>query len=461
MDLTVQTFLTVLESLPRAERYLIAYSGGLDSHVLLHLCAAIGNAGWRSEFAAMHVHHGLQPDAERWSEHCAATCARLGIPFRLIRVDATATPGQSPEEAARNARYAALKSGIGRGECVLTAQHRDDQAETMLLQVFRGGGLAGLSAMPTSAVLGPGMLQRPLLAFSRDSIEAYAKAHQLAWVEDPSNRNKAYDRNFLRHEVMPLLKQRWPGVVKAVRRSAGHCAEAKALIDGVGESLYRSVKNPADGTLNLGRLQELDLAARRLALRVWIRHHGLRMPSANIIQRILGEVSTARPDGSPRVCWSEAEIRRFRDRLYLLPRLTELEPGFSCDWDGKTPLALPDGNGRLEVFKTDRIGISPRLWHNGPITVRYRQGGESCRLPGRQGRHKLKNLFQERAVPPWVRERVPLIYIGDELAAIGGLWVCAPFLGEGEGRDLTLRWSDHGLYGKAMTRSEMSTKIAH
>lgn len=435
-----------------AGRYWIGYSGGLDSHVLLHQCARLGLADACSEpgrrgrfrFAAVHVHHGLQPSAEAWAEHCAEACRGLGVPFRLMRVDARPQPGQSPEEAARNARYRAFEELLEPGDALLTAQHADDQAETVLLQLLRGAGLAGLAAMPEAMPLGRGTLLRPLLSRSREALQGYAMAHGLHWVEDPSNRDTTYDRNFIRRQVMPLLAGRWPGVAATLGRTARHCAEAQGQLQRLADDLLLAAGagEPPD-TLSVACLRQWQAPEQRLVLRHWLKNRGFRAPSAAVLQRIVAEALTAAEHRNPRVAWREGEVRRYRERLYALRPLPPLDRQAVYAWDGRRPLALP-GNGVLELCAGE--GVRPVPW-NGAMQVRYRQGGERCRLPGRQGSHALKKLFQETDLaPPWVRERMPLLYIDGRLAAVGDLWVCEPFAGAGSG--VTLRWSGHGLsYG--------------
>jgi tRNA(Ile)-lysidine synthase len=425
---------------PASPRCWIAYSGGLDSRVLLHLCTELKGQPGTPEFIAVHVHHGLQAAADFWAEHCRKTCLEQGIAFRLLRVDARPGPGQSPEEAARTARYSALRSLLSHGEILLTAQHRDDQAETLLLQLMRGAGLAGLSAMPESAVFGPGLLVRPLLEFSRKELQAYAEAHGLQWIEDPSNRDLSFDRNFIRHRVLPLLAERWPAAPETLSRSAKHCAEARETLAALARDLLKAALNPDRNTLSIERLNSYSEPDRRLVLREWLKAGGFRMPSARVLEQVLKEALTARSDRNPAVRWSEGAIRRYRDELYLLPPARPFDASAVIAWDGTLPLWLPDENGELAAEVTDGIGIDPEAWRKGSITVRYRQGGEILRLLGRDGAHELKKLFQEAGIPPWVRERVPLIYLGGRLAAVGGFWVSAEFTGDGEKRNIAVRW---------------------
>lgn len=405
---------------------------------MLDLCARLGRAEGRFQFAALHVHHGLQAAADTWADHCAKVCAAYGLPFRLVHVDAKPKPGQSPEEAARNARYRAFGDWLAPGDSLLTAQHADDQAETVLLQLLRGAGLAGLAAMPEAMPLGRGSLLRPLLTWSRDALRQYAEEHGLGWVDDPSNQDISYDRNFIRGEVIPLLAGRWPGVAATLGRAARHCAEAQGQLRRLADDLLlAATSDEMPGTLDVIAIRQWRAEEQRLVLRHWLRKQGFRAPSSAVLQSVLNQTLAAREDRNPCVVWPEGEVRRYRGRLFVLPPLPRLDLSAVYVWDGGQPLFLP-GNGSVELCR-DGVGLPPRTMH-----VRYRQGGECCRLPGRQGSHALKKLFQEaRHVPPWVRERVPLLYIDGQLAAVGDLWVCEPFAGAGF--DLRLKWSGHGL----------------
>jgi len=372
------------------------------------------------------------------------------MPFRLLRVNATAKSGESPEDAARSARYGALIAILSDSEVVLTAQHRDDQAETLLLQLLRGSGIAGLAAMPERAPLGPGFLLRPLLSISRSQLREYAQAHGLTWIEDPSNRDLSYDRNFIRHEIIPLLEERWPAAKDTLARTARHCAEAQASLNSLAEDLLKSVVHPQRNTLVLDRLKACSEPDRRLILREWLRSRGFRMPSTRTIERALNEALNAKPDRNPAIRWSEGEIRRYREELFVMPATQPFHPAAIIPWDGVAALQLPDGNGELSATPEKRTGISLAAWRSGAITVRYRQGGESCRLPGREGSHDLKKLFQEAGIPPWIRARTPLIYIGDDLAAVAGWWVCNSYAGKTDDCNMLIRWHAPKCFSGAM-----------
>lgn len=407
-------------------RLFVAYSGGIDSHVLLHLCAS--NAALKDKITAVYINHGLQVAAESWGQHCEHVCNNLGVKFQCLSVNAQAAVGESPEEAARNARYAALKPLLAENDVLLVAQHAEDQLEAVLLQLFRGSGLKGLSGMPERMAFGKGWLIRPLLVVSKAVIVDYAQSHQLAWVEDPSNRDSKYTRNFLRNDIIPKLKQQWPELAKTVSRSAQHCANAEGLLAVMAEKGFAECFSASDNTLQISRLQAFSKQHQRLILRQWFQHTGLKLPSLAFIERIFAEVIGARPDAMPVLRYQGYAIRRFRDRLYCVKPLATIDLP-EIDW--------PDGQSQIQLNDTlvyglikSSSGIPLQVWSAAKITVKFRTGGEAIRLPGRHGLHLLKNLFQEAAIPPWQRPLIPLVYLDGSLAAVGELWVGADFYTE-------------------------------
>jgi len=413
-----------LSRLPVASRYRVAYSGGLDSHALLHALHGAGHDLGGVPVGVVHVHHGLHPDADQWTDHCIDVCARLSLPLEILRVDARPGRGQSPEAAARDARYRALASVLREGEILLTAHHQQDQVETLLLQLLRGSGPHGLAAMPLCTHFGRGLLARPLLDVTREQLRDYARRHGLHWVEDSSNARLDYDRNFLRHRVLPLLSGRWPGMAATVSRAARHCAEAARLLDALGALDRQAAATDAPLQLSVTALRALSPERRRNVLHYWVGEQGLPLPTARQLQQVAAGLLEARPDATPVVHWPGAEVRRYRDRIYLMSPLPPRAARADIGWDLHETLQL--AYGRLSMRDGDGAGIAERLCR-GNVTVRFRRGGERCRLPARRGSHALKKLLQEYGVPPWQRARLPLVYIGDELAAVADLWVCAPF----------------------------------
>lgn len=410
-------------------RVYIAYSGGVDSHVLLHLCACTPSL--KDKITAVYVHHGLQAAAESWPEHCQKTAAALGVDFKVLRVNAGASSGQSPEEAARDARYTAFKTLLKAGDVLLVGQHREDQLETVLLQLFRGAGLAGLSGMPERMALGEGVLLRPFLNINKQAINDYARQQQLSWVEDPTNQCSDYDRNFLRNDVLPLLKQRWPAIDKTVSRSAKHCADAQELVNEVAGQYFDLVFNQVDQTLIISQLNLQSSAHQKLIIRQWFAQIGLKMPSQDLVGRILNEVVGANEQSTPLIKTQGFEIRRYRDKLYCLPQFDEGldQRGAAKSWATGQRL-INIGNHQALRWIESSTGILAEHWHAAQIEIKFRSGGEKIRLYGRTGHHSLKKLFQEAGIPPWEREQMPLIYLNGCLAAVGDLWISAEFYAE-------------------------------
>ncbi len=427
----------VLRDLPAAPRYRVAFSGGLDSTVLLHALAEVrGELGWALE--AVHVNHGLHGDAGRWAEHCARVCAGLGVGCRVVAVEAAGAPGESPEAAARHARYRVFEDTVAEGEALLTAHHQDDQAETLLLHLLRGSGVRGLAAMPVQRPLGRGWIGRPLLGWPRAALRAWAEARGLAWVEDPSNRDERFERNFLRRRVLPLLEARWPGATRLLARDAALQAQASAVLDGLAQDDAAAARGPAPGTLSVAALRALTPPRRDEALREWLRGRGLPAPTAIHLGHVVRDVLLSREDASARVAWPGAEVWRYRDALVALPPVAPAAGTRAWSWSPPEPLTLPAGTLAAEPARGEGLAVA-RL-AGAPVAVRLRAGGERCRLPGRGHHHALKKLLQAHGVPPPVRAWLPLVYVGEELAAVADLWVCETWqAGPGE-PGWVLRW---------------------
>ena len=392
----------------------VAFSGGLDSTVLLHLLASLANI---PPLRAVHVHHGLQTAADAWPEHCQSICDSLGVPLQVIRVQVQ--PGASLERAARDARYQAFAEVLGAGEVMLTGQHRDDQAETLLFRLLRGAGVRGLAAMPARRPLAGGHLVRPLLDASRAELEVYAQEHQLKWIEDPSNADPRFSRNYLRHRVLPVLAERWPQAVSSLARSADHLSEAQGLLDELALLDRAAADQPSPfpwlplPSLVLAPLRELSDARQRNALRHWL-NPLTRLPDSDHWAS-WHSLRDAKADAQPLWRLADGELHRCGDRIWWLPSSWSTFSDADLSWpDPQKPLELP-GNGQLRF-----IGKAP----GGPLVIRYRQGGEMIDVPGR-GRRDLKRLLNERGVPGFVRGRLPLLYQGEQLLAVpslAGLW---------------------------------------
>jgi tRNA(Ile)-lysidine synthase len=414
-----------LKRYPTPHRYWVAFSGGLDSTVLVHAMADLRSGLRDAGIALVHVDHGLSPASAAWSHHCEAIGAELGLRSRTLRVEARNLPSESPEAAARQARYQALASLLQPQECLLTAHHQDDQAETVLLQLLRGSGVAGLAAMPSCMPFGNGWLARPLLGFTRAQLKDYADQRGLRWLEDESNFDVSLDRNYLRRRVVPRLRERWPGYARTLSRAASHAAEAAQLLGELARVDIDRVGGSSPDTLSVSRLHELEAHRQRNAIRFWLRRLGLPMPPAARLQSILDTALNAAPDRNPRIDWPGAEVRRYRDLLYAMPPIPEQDPSQILAWNLRSPLALR--YCRLLAKPATGQGLSALECERWPVTVRFRQGGERCRPAGSSHTRPLKTLFQERGIPPWLRDRIPLVYLGEALAAVADLWICQPF----------------------------------
>ena len=407
----------------------LAYSGGIDSQVLLHLLHLS-----KFNVSAIYIDHGLQAQSVDWAKHCYQQCEQLGIPFQVIKVDATAARGESPEAAARKARYAALKNCIEENTCLLTAQHQDDQTETIMLQLLRGAGAAGLSGMPEITDFGCGWHARPLLNISQQQIEDYANLNCLSWVEDPSNQHLNYDRNYLRHSVMPGLQKRWPALNKTLSIFASQQAENTRLLNVLAEQDLRS-SLLEESRLAINQLNKLDDARLRNALRYWVKSVNKPMPSRAVLEQIVQQIKNYSHDSAVLISWANVEVRCFRDMLFCLNKLSHDASQF-FNWDMKNDLLLPSIEKKISFKRTSAdnnqfVLDTEKL--NLPITVRFRQGGERIRPAGRDGSHDLKSLFQESAVPGWQRDRIPLLFVDEELVAVVGYWLSDDFAVKGEG----------------------------
>jgi tRNA(Ile)-lysidine synthase len=411
---TLRNFLQVhLPQAPGVKRLAVGLSGGLDSTVLLHVLHSIAR-----EFAlplrAVHVHHGLSPNADAWAAAVEKQCATLQVPLEVRRVQVA--DGPSREAEARNARYAAFAASLVADEALLLAQHRDDQAETLLFRLLRGAGVTGLGAMRHNSWLriAPQLAVpqwRPFLTLPRTALLAYAEAQQLQWIEDESNLDLHHDRNFLRHDVLPRLQARWPAVSATLAATARRLQEADLLLQEFAADLAVGSID-TDNHLSVAALKQMSLPRQKLLLRYWLQQQGFLPPDEAVLNRISAEVVPAPEDAMPLVAWPGAELRRYRDHLYVMKPLPVIPEGWECRWSGKEPLQLPDGRHLL----LDGYAGVEQQW-----VIRYRRGGERFRpAPGRPSR-ELRTLLQESGIPPWQRDRLPLVFAGDELIAIAGL----------------------------------------
>ncbi|WP_213134437.1 tRNA lysidine(34) synthetase TilS [Citrobacter sp. FP75] len=429
------TTLTLNASLLTSPHILVAFSGGLDSTVLLHQLVLWRNQHFGVALRAIHIHHGLSPHADEWVTHCESVCAQWQVPLVVERVHLQ-DEGLGIEAQARRARYQAFARTLLPGEVLMTAQHLDDQCETFLLALKRGSGPAGLSAMGESSPFAGTRLIRPLLTQSRDALERWAREHGLRWIEDESNQDDAYDRNFLRLRIIPQLQQRWPHFAEATARSAALCAEQESLLNELlANDLAACVT--AQGSLQLAPLMTMSDVRRAALLRRWLAGRNASMPSRDALERIWQEVALAREDASPCLRLGEYEVRRYQSQLWWIKSVTgqsDLVIPWSC-W--QTPLTLPAGLGEVQLLCAGELRV-PRV--DEPVSIRFKAPG-LLHIVGRNGGRKLKKIWQEQGIPPWRRDTTPLLFYGETLIAAAGVFVTREGLAEGE-NGVSLVWHD-------------------
>lgn len=408
----------------------VALSGGLDSCVLLQ---ALVDLRLPVQIRALHVNHQISPNADAWQQHCADLCERLNVPFTAECVHVE-NKGRGIEDAAREERYKVFAQHLGADDVLLTAHHADDQAETLLLRLLRGTGPRGLAAMAQQRPLASGLLHRPLLAFTRAELEIYAKEKGLSWVNDESNADDGYDRNYLRNRVMPLLSERWPSFTDKWQQTADLCAEYEGLVGELAdEDLHRSgLSQELVGTsLSLRYLREISRVRRNNVIRAWLRHEDLNTPEQQHLDQIQRQLIDGRQDAEAQVSWGNLTMRAYRERIYALP-LADLPSVPESPPVLSSVTNLPSGF----CFKMEPCEDSemPLLKKDLPdLHCRFRVGGERCKPVGRAHSQTLKRLLQDYGVAPWLRESLPLIYSGDDLVAVADLWVCEGYQADSAG----------------------------
>jgi len=416
---------------------LIAFSGGLDSSVLLYMMYKASLQHSQISLSAIHVNHGISANSHEWSEFCQNVCQKLEVPFQSYTIDVSHVKGESLEASARECRYALLSSQLRDDQVLLTAHHQDDQCETLLLQMLRGSGLSGIASMPEIQVFSCGYLARPLLNITRESIRRYAIDENIDWIEDESNSDTNLDRNYIRHNVIPLIKARWPSASKTIARTAKHAHETIYLANMQGQHDYVKTKIIGTDVISLSALRQFSRTRQKNILRYWIREHNKSMPSSIVMERILSESIESSVDRNPKVAWDNVEVRRFRDGLYILDTLPEADANLTlnieqaCDY-------LPLGTLSCEYTYGD--GINTDFLQDRFLSIRFRRGGESILPYNSPYPHRVKKLMSEYGVPPWLRDLMPLVYVDDELVAIPGICVDKNWLAPAHHSSIKLGW---------------------
>jgi tRNA(Ile)-lysidine synthase len=415
LDLVDKAFVSLLESHKKIKSMTVALSGGVDSVVLLHLLHQLQKTQTFT-LKASHVHHGLSKNADKWVTFCEKLCRKLSISLDVNYIQLPQKKSLGIEGEARRLRYEKLLQS--QTDLVVLAHHEDDQAETFLLQLIRGAGVKGLSSM--AHFDDTRRLWRPLLKASRIDIESYAKKHKLKWIEDESNQNIDFDRNFIRSKVLPILKNRFNHIIKVISRSSAHLAEAQNLLDDLAKIDLKNLLKSDNykHKLNVKTLDKLSNARAKNALRFWLEMNGQLMPSRDLLDELLRQVLTAKKDAELRIELSkEFEIRRYQDEIYIVPKNHKNQKKYEIIWAGESEIILPNGQ-KLTFKKVKGKGIHLKFLRDQKLKIRNRQGGEFFKPDSKRPTKKIKQLLQESDLPPWERENLPLIFVGDDLAFV-------------------------------------------
>ena len=420
-------------------RLLLGLSGGLDSRVLLDLLVKL-RSHCNFTLSALHVNHGISPHAGAWAEFCARLCAAEQVLFKAVAVEITRAGGLGLEAAAREVRYAALLAEPS--DFLILAHHRDDQAETLLLQLLRGAGAKGLAAMGEVAERGQKMILRPLLDCSRSTLTEYAESQDMEWIEDESNLDLAYDRNFLRHHIVPELEQRFPAARSTLARSARHLAEASTLLQEL--AALDAAAMVAGDRLELAALRQLSMPRAKNLLRYWMSLAGITLPPSVRLEEMLRQLLEAKADARVLFRLGSHQLRRYRDHAWLVVQDPEQPRDICLDWHVESALIM-EGLGVLEFSRTLGSGISQERLTGGKLTVRLRQGGERLQPDAARPMRSLKSLLQGSGVPPWQRERMPLLFYGDELVAVPDVGIACDWQAAAGEVGVLLEWKPVGV----------------
>lgn len=406
----------------------VAFSGGVDSTVLLHaLSVLLTHAKTPFSLRAIHINHQLQAESDQWVTFCDGFCLARGIPFQSVVVDVIPSK-KGIEAAARQARYSAFKKALNSEEILLTAHHLDDQVETVFLQLLRGTGVDGAGAMAPVSNANVYPLIRPMLSVERAQLEAYAKQEGLTWIDDPSNAEENFSRNFLRKKIFPVIEDRWPGYRKTIQRFSNNARSASTVLASYLEEDYVTCcvdNHDALGiALDIEPLKLLVIEKRLMIIRHWLKSCNAIMPGERVLMQIHSAIFSSE-DANPLIEWGQYQVRRYQNMLYFLMRDEVSVMPETFHWDMKQPYKI---NDRSQLISQHIVGdgIHER-YGDEQVTIAFRQGGEKCQPFGRLGTHSLKKLFQEYAIPPWMRDKVPLLMIDNQIAAIVGYCYCRPF----------------------------------
>ncbi len=434
------SFLSGLKQFSNSKKFWIACSGGMDSIVLLHLFYS-NKSKITQAIEVLYVNHGLQKEADGWGTFCQEQSQKYGFSFTQLKITGSCPKGESIEGWAREERYALIEDVMNDNDVLFTAHHQDDQVETFFLQALRGAGPRGLASMPITKTLGNTFHYRPLLNYSREEINVYAKYNKLVWQEDKSNSDVQYDRNYFRHNVAPVIEKRWPAYRDTVSRLINNQKEYKALLDEVASTDFKLAQYKNEYSLNLDVVKKLSLARQKNLIFFWIKALNLKTPGFRNIEKIITDVFESNIEQSPCVNWENVEVRRYKNIVYLAQMKVDHNVYNEFSWNPESVLNL--SNETLIAESTRGKGISKLKMEGNDFIVRYRQGGEKIYPNDLSQSKTIKQLFQEKGVLPWLRDSIPLIYVDGELALIPGFCVDVRYLAEDDEASWDIHWSGY------------------
>lgn len=432
--------------LRQAKRFLIGFSGGLDSTVLLYLFSLWHKKGLLPQpVVALHLNHNMQDQAQKWQQHCQAWCQQRNITYVDASVDLCQQSGNQ-EAVARTARYSFFARHMQTGDFLCTAHHQDDQLETFLLRLARGSGITGFTAIARKKAFARGYLYRPLLDYPRSELQYFALQEKLCWMEDPSNRLQTFDRNYLRHQIIPLFKKRWPAIARIAVRSADSLAEEQRVITEYMQMLLQQCSNSMGG-LSTDQLSQLSSATCNSLLRFWLQRSGHSSPSRARLKEIKRQMLMAQNDAQPLIIYGNTEVRRYKQHIYCMQKRTSAQPSalfaqpaFTQKpflWQGEEVVDMYIG--KLYLRKTPGQGLDPAKL-SSDVRIGWRQSGSICKPAGSKHHKTLKKWLQEYQVPPWMRSRIPVLYLGPQVIAVVGLFICDGWEIKNHQEGLTLDW---------------------
>ena len=436
--LSDDSFLSILEQYQNSDKFWIAFSGGMDSSVLLHLFYT-NKKKIKHDMEVVYVDHGLQAEAADWAKFCQEQCKQYDIPFTQLEINESCPKGESVEAWAREKRYKLIENLMEENDVLFTGHHQDDQVETFFLQAFRGAGPRGLASMPSIKKKNNTFLARPLLNFSRKELARYAEEHKLSWQDDKSNVDERYDRNYFRHKLAPVIEERWPAYRETFSRLISHQKETKVLLDELAEEDIKAAKITESSGLDVRVIKTLSHARQKNLLFVWLEQLGLQAPGSRNIEKVISDIVYSEIEKSPCVNWGDVEIRRFKNIIYAQTVMSEVDNNLEYQFQPENSLSLFE---EMLVAKEEQgKGISKSRIKGNELIVRFRKGGEKIKPNSSTQNKTIKKLFQERSVLPWYRDRIPLIYVNDELAAIPGFCVANKFMAEKDEASWDIQWS--------------------